>query len=427
MSLPHQISTAVILAVGSELLTPERIDTNSLSLTRLLNDLGVDVRYRSIIKDNKEDLARAMKDAISQADLLVTTGGLGSTDDDVTRETVASVFNCPLYEDSEIVSSIRSRFELRGLKMPEINRRQALIPQGAKVLVNDHGTAPGLWMERSDVACLVLPGPPRELEPMFSAVSMEMIKPRTKGERIFRRNVFVSGLTESHVEELTSPARSNKRSDEPCIETSILASPGQVELRLSARSAKHTEAKQALDLVINELYKVLGQNIISVDGLTVEEAVGSMLTKLKWRVAVAESCTGGLVASRLTDIPGSSAYMEAGWTAYSNESKVCFLGVDRDLIKTHGSVSLPVAKAMADGARRYANVECALGITGVAGPLGGSVEKPVGTVCIALASLNRPMQVRQFRFDGERANVKFQASQAALDMLRRALLHVSNG
>ena len=422
MSGKHQLSNAAIVAVGSELLTPEHIDTNSLFLTRELNEIGIRVRHKTIVGDDRDDLASTLQDVIPRADLLVITGGLGGTEDDITRETVASVFACPLDPDTDVVRAIRFHLDARGLQMTEREHQQALVPRGATVLPNGNGTAPGLWIEQRGTVCVVLPGPPRELGPMFKAVVQERIAPRSAGQRILRRVLRVAGRTESQVEGVAQPVYVQWRSGSPPIDTSILAALGQIELHLSARSGSTDEATRALDNATAELAEVLGHNLVSGDGSLLEEVVGQLLRGRGERVAVAESCTGGLVTSRLTDVPGSSAYVQAGWIVYSNVAKRSLLGVAPDAIETHGAVSEVVAESMADGARQRSDVEYALGITGIAGPGGGTAEKPVGTVCIALAGPDEATRVRRFHFTGERERVKFQASQAALDMLRRALL-----
>ena len=370
MSSRSVFSHAVIIAVGSELLTPERIDTNSLFLTRELNEIGIRVRYKTVVGDDPGDLSTVLQAAIPQADLILITGGLGPTDDDITREAVASVFKLALEIDPALVDGIRSRFEARGLRMPEINRRQALIPRGAVVLPNERGTAAGLWVERPETVCVALPGPPRELNRMFEAIVRERLAPQSGRQRIFRRVLRVAGRTESHVEEATFPIYSRWRSLDVPIETSILASLGQIELHLSARGPTGEGVARVLDGATAELASVLGKDLVSTDGARLEDVVGQLLREGCHRVAVAESCTGGLVTSRLTDVPGSSAYVHAGWVAYSNDAKVDLLGVDRGLIETHGAVSEAVAEAMAVLGRRRAGVDYCLGVTGIAGPGG---------------------------------------------------------
>lgn len=417
-----QLRRAVIIAVGSELLTPDKLDTNSLHLTRRLNELGISLRYKLVIGDDPADISAALLAAIPQVDIVIVTGGLGPTDDDVTREAVASAFGLSLAEDAAVVADIRSRFKARGLSMPAINRRQALIPKGAVVLPNPNGTAPGLWMERSDVICVVLPGPPRELRGMFDAVARTRLAPVAGRQGIFRRVLRVTGRTESYVDEMASPVYSCWRSAPIPIATSILGSLGQIELHLAAHAATPEEAAHALDAATDELAAVLGRDLVSSDGASLEEVVGRLLGARGRRVAVAESCTGGLIASRLTDVPGSSAYVHAAWVAYANEAKTAQLGVDGRLIEVHGAVSEPVAQALAQGCRKLAGADYGLGVTGIAGPAGGSAEKPVGTVYVALAGPGEQVRVRHLKLPGERERVKYQASQAALDLLRRTLL-----
>lgn len=418
---PERIARAVFIAVGSELLTPDRIDTNSLLVTRRLDELGIRLRYKTVVGDCRDDLAQALQLAIPRADLIVLSGGLGPTADDVTRETVAAVFGAPLDEDPDVVAAIRARFAARGLPMPDINRRQALIPRGASALVNAQGTAPGLWIEHAGVACVALPGPPRELRSMLETVVRERIAPSSGGEGVFRRVIRVTGRSESHVEEAAHPVYSRWRSAPVPIETGILASLGQIELHLAARSRTQAAAAAALDAATNALAGVLGRDLVSSDGALLETVVGRLLRAAGRWVAVAESCTGGLVASRLTDVAGSSAYVKAGWVVYSNAAKVA-LGVDAAAIAEHGAVSEPVARALASAARERAGVDYGIGLTGIAGPGGGTPAKPVGTVHVALAGPQGPPLVRALSLPGAREQVKYQASQAALDLLRRALL-----
>ena len=417
-----QLRRAVIIAVGSELLTPDRLDTNSLFLTQRLNELGVSVRCKLVIGDDPADIGAALLLAIPKADIVVITGGLGPTEDDVTREAVAAALGLPLEEDAEVAAAIRSRFAARGLPMPATNRRQALIPKGAAVLPNPNGTAPGLWIERPEVVCVVLPGPPRELHVMFDAAARSRLAPAAGRRGIFRCVLHVTGRTESYVDEAASPVYSRWRSAPVPIATSILASLGQIELHLAARAATPEDAARALDAATGELEAVLGRDLVSSDGASLEEVVGRLLRARGQRIAVAESCTGGLIASRLTDVPGSSAYVHGGWVAYDNAAKTAQLGVDRRMIEVHGAVSEPVASALAQGCRKLAGTDYGLGVTGIAGPGGGSPEKPVGTVYVALAGPGERVRVRHLKLPGERDRVKFQASQEALDLLRRALL-----
>jgi len=411
---------AAILAVGSELLTPFRTDTNSLAVTAALNDLGIQVAWKAIVGDDRDALADAVRHAMARADLVVLTGGLGPTDDDVTREAVAGALGLPLREDQAILERLRARFAARGLEMPGINRRQASVIAGAVALANTNGTAPGQWIAHAGKHVLLLPGPPREMRPMLAAALSVHVAPLAGGPRVMRRVVKTAGRPESWVEERARPLYAAWRERVPPVEESTLASPGQVELHLSVVPASEAEGRAALDRAVGELLAVLGEDVFSADGRSLEEVVGDELRRRAWRVALAESCTGGLTCSRLTDVAGSSDYVERAVVTYSNRAKSELLGVPEGLFAADGAVSEKVARAMAAGARARAGVDIAVGITGIAGPGGGSEAKPVGTVFIAVA-WGGGDRVEHFRFTGDRLAVKLQASQAALTMLRKTL------
>ena len=415
------ISRAAILAVGSELLTPSRIDTNSLFITEQLNLLGIDIAFKSVIGDDREELATAVRLALERVDLVVCSGGLGPTDDDVTREVVAGVLQRELVEDGEITARIRRRFESRGMQMPEINRRQAMVPAGAVVLENTNGTAPGLWIEHGERAVALLPGPPRELKPMVARLVEGPLKARAAGQALVRRVIRITGRTESHTEEAIRPLYADWAGRPLPISATILAALGQIELHVSARGPSRDEVAAALEAATRDVTDVLGLDAYSTDGRALEAVLGDLLVARALRIAVAESCTGGLVTSRLTDVAGSSRYVDQAVVAYANEAKVSLLGVPMSLIDAHGAVSEPVAVAMAAGIRARAHVDIGVGVTGIAGPGGGSEEKPVGTVAVA-AITPTSTRSRVLRFVGEREQVKFQASQASLDMVRRMLL-----
>ena len=417
---------AIIVAVGSELLTPFRVDTNSLAITERLNAIGFDVRLKALVGDDVDELAKVLGSAVGTVDLIVTTGGLGPTEDDVTRDAVARVLGVPLEMDEAIAASIQARFEARGLQMPEINRRQALVPRGATVLENRRGSAPGLWMEHSGTAILVLPGPPREMTPMLEAVIEERLAARSGGSGLFRRVVRITGRTESDVDSRVQPIYSRWLTRPVPIATTILAVSGQIELHLTAAAPSRDDADGPLIEAIGELQTVLGSAIYSIDGRPLEAVVGELLRLAGWTIAAAESCTGGLLMSRLTDVPGSSAYVDRGVVCYSDRAKVDLLGVPAALIAEHGAVSEPVARAMAEGVRTLAGSDVGIGITGIAGPGGGTPEKPVGTVAIAV-SLAENRWVRTFNFFGGRDMVKFQSTQAAMNMLRLMLQRESSG
>lgn len=411
---------ACIIAVGSELLSPFHLDTNSLVITERLNAVGCDVRLKAVVGDDIDELAGVLDRALGVFDLAVCTGGLGPTEDDVTRSAVARVLGVPLDLDEAIVEGIRGRFLRRGMVMPDINRRQAMVPRGASIVENPNGTAPGLWLEHRGTLILLLPGPPREMTPMLEHVIAARLAPRTGGAGLFRRVLRIAGRTESDVDARAQPVYGRWVVGQVPISTTILAVMGQIELHLTASALNRAGADAALDRAVQELQEALGSCIYSVDGRGLEAVAGDLLRAAGWKVAAAESCTGGLLLSRLTDVPGSSAYVDRGVVCYTNEAKTALLGIPAALIREHGAVSEPVARAMAESIRSRSSVDVGIGVTGIAGPGGGSAEKPVGTVAIAVAS-ERAVQVRTFQFIGSRTQVKYQATQAALNMLRLML------
>lgn len=412
--------SAAIIAVGSELLTPQKTDTNSLYITEVLNDLGIAVGFKSVVGDDRDALLAHVAFALSRHRVLILCGGLGPTDDDLTREVVAAHLRRPVDEDAAIIRAIEERFAARGWKMPEVNRKQAQVPRGATVLPNPRGTAPGLWIEQGEQRIALLPGPPREMKPMMDGEVRTRLAAIAGDIRLHRRTLRVSGKGESAVEEIVQPIYSHWVSQSPPIVTTILASLGQVELHLVSQSADAPAANVALDRAVDQLRPVLGADLVSTDGAILEAVVGDLLRQRGWWVAFAESCTGGLATSRMTDVPGSSDYVERSVVAYSNRAKVELLGVPESLIAEHGAVSEPVAVAMADGIRRRAPVDVGVAITGIAGPGGGTDQKPVGTVCIAVAGPEAHV-VRSFRFPPGRDVIKGMSANWGIDMLRRFL------
>ena len=411
---------ACILAVGSEMLTPFKVDTNSLKITERLNAIGCDVRLKAVVGDDIDELSGLLTGALSWADLVIITGGLGPTEDDITRVGVARVLDVPLDLDERIVENLRERFAKRGLKMTDNNRRQAMVPRGATVLANANGSAPGLLLKQGKTDIVLLPGPPREMTPMLEAVIREHLAPKTNGAGLFRRVLKITGRPESEVDSIAQPIYTPWTKQTIPITTTILAALGQIELHLTASAPTQADADPALDEAVSLLRHALGPSVYSVDGKPLEAVVGDLLRERGLTVAVAESCTGGLLASRLTDVPGSSAYVERGVVCYSNQAKTELAGVPEAMIREHGAVSEAVAQAMAVGIAARAKTGVGLGVTGIAGPGGGTPEKPVGTVCVA-AAVNGDVRVRTLKLFGGRDMVKFQSAQAALNLLRLML------
>lgn len=418
---PRPIARAAILAVGSELLTPLRVDTNSLWLTERLNALGVDIVFKAVAGDDRVELRALVGLARQRADLVVLTGGLGPTDDDVTREVVAEVLGRPLEEDAGITAHLRQRFAARFPgPMPEINRRQAMVPAGAIVIANLRGSAPGLWMEDAVGVTLLLPGPPRELKPMVEDLAAGLLRARASGHFLRRRTIRITGWIESRAEEVLQPLYRQWAERPVPVAATILSALGQLELHLSVSVLDEAIADGTLDTASGEVAHLFGDDVFSVSGQSLEQVVGEGLAARGLTIALAESCTGGLITSRLTDVAGSSRYVERGVITYSNAAKTELLGVTAELIATHGAVSEAVALAMAEGVRSLSGVAVGVGVTGIAGPGGGTPDKPVGTVAVAVVT-SGVTRSRVFRFLGEREQVKFQASQAALDMVRRIM------
>ncbi|MGA9059875.1 MAG: competence/damage-inducible protein A [Terriglobia bacterium] len=407
---------AEIIAVGSELLTPLYQDTNSLFLTERLNSLGIEVRFKTVVGDRADDLATALREALSRSPLIILTGGLGPTEDDLTRGVVSGVLRRPLREVPEIRRQIQERLARFGRPMAENNLRQAMVPEGAVWLENNNGTAPGIWIEHDHKIVVLLPGPPGELEAMFDAACVPRLAQASMEQRIKTRVYKVVGLPESEVDKRAAAIYQSYANPT----TTILAKPGGIEIHLRARAATDQEAEARLAELGDQIELALGEYIFSTHGESLEEVVGMYLVMRQKTVAVAESCSGGLLAERLTRNSGSSNFFLGGAICYSNALKTSLAGVPTTLIEEHGAVSQPVAQAMAEGIRARTGASLGVGITGIAGPAGGSPEKPVGLVFIGLAD-ERGTQVREFRFPGNRERVRLWATQMALEMIRRRI------
>lgn len=415
------ISTAVIIAIGTELLTPDRTDTNSLFLTARLNDIGIDVIGKCVVGDDPRDLEHAVRDALSRADVVITTGGLGPTADDLTREAVSAVLARPMHEDPAIVAELKERFARRRQTMPEINRRQAMVPDGATVLRNPRGSAPGLLLEDGDKIVALFPGPPRELQPMFDESVRDRLAPRTEGRSLRRRVIKIAGQPESKVDALAAPVYAPMATWPTPVNTTILASPGQVELHVSARGTDPSALEGLLNVAVTQLVDAVGEGVFSTDGRAIEAVIGDMLRHRGLTIALAESCTGGMVAARLTDVAGSSDYVRGGVVAYADAVKRELLDVPADLLDAHGAVSEPVAAAMAEGVRARLRTNIGVSVTGIAGPGGGSETKPVGMVCFSVAGPGEQRTTETRHVPGDRELIRRWSVMVALDLVRRAL------
>ena len=409
--------TAEIIAIGSELLAPDRTDTNSLWLTERLNLLGIEVKLKTIVGDDDARLEETIKDAARRSKVVITTGGLGPTEDDITRKITARALGKRLLLDEAVLDEIKKRFQGFGVAMPERNSRQAMVIEDAEVLPNPNGTAPGMFIDHQGTAIVLLPGPPREMQPMFTNHVASRLESRAGNVRVVRRMLRVVGLGESAVDEKIAPVYT--KYDNP--QTTILFNQSEIEIHLTARGRTEEEANALLDRVVLEIEERLGNAIFSFAGEKMEEVVGLKLSVGGYTIATAESCTGGLLAERLTEIPGSSKYFIEGVVTYANDAKTRTLGVEPVLLLEHGAVSAPVAEAMAEGIRKRADTDFGLSITGIAGPSGGTEEKPVGTVFIAISS-EAGTESKKFKFPGDRHLIRWRASQAALEMLRRRLI-----
>src|SRR3989454_3442339 len=400
--------TAEIIAIGSELLAPTRTDTNSLWLTEQLNRIGIDVKLKTIVGDDDARLEEAIKDAVKRSRVVITTGGLGPTEDDVTRKVAARALGRRLVLNERVLREIRDRFAQYKMTMPERNSRQAMVIDGADVLDNPNGSAPGLYLEHEGCAIALLPGPPREMQPMFESFVRPRLAEKSGDVRFARRVLRVAGVGESAIDEKIAPLYTRYQNPQ----TTILFNSSEVEIHLSAHGKSEVEAETLLDELSEKIEEKLGNSIFAFRGETMEQVVGLKLSVGGFTVAVAESCTGGLIAQRLTDVPGSSKYFVEGVVTYSNASKTRLLGVNPKLILAEGAVSASVAEAMAEGVRERAGTDFGLAVTGIAGPDGGTEEKPVGLVFVALAD-DAHTKHRRLTLPGERHLVRWPASQAA--------------
>ncbi len=410
---------AEIISIGTELLLGDIPDTNGQYLARKLSELGVDIYFQNTVGDNPKRLSFLLKQALKRSDIVITTGGLGPTVDDITLETIAAFSGNRLILKNKILSGIKKHFRERGLTMPNINKRQAYIPQGATALENKNGTAPAIILEEKGKLLISLPGPPSELIPLFEEKIIPIFKKKfTLKEIILSRTLKITGLAESAVaEKITDLLRL-----EPPLTLGIYAHTAEVDLKITIKEKNKESAWKKIAKIEKIILGRLGEYVFGKDSETLEACVGKLLRSNKKTISVAESCTGGLISNRITDVPGSSRYFPLGIIAYSNREKTKLLGIPDELIKKQGAVSKEVASLMAENIRKIAPSDIGLGVTGIAGPSGNTLVKKIGLIYIALSS-GEKTEVREFRFLGERKEIKLKTSQAALDMVRRHLLN----
>ncbi len=408
---------AELVAVGSELLGPLRAETNTLWLTDRLLEAGVEVVARITVADDAALLESAIRGALGRVELVIATGGLGPTEDDLTREAAAAALGRKVHRDQAILDALKARFARYLRHMAAVNEKQADVIDGATVLSNARGTAPGQRLEQGGRLLFLLPGPPGEMMPMFTEQVLPVVRERAGGAVLRTRVLRIAAMAESDVEQAVAPVY--KTFTNP--RTTILGAAGQVELHLIAEGRSEAEAEERIEALAAGIRRALPDRIFSEDGRELPEVVAGLLRDRRLKLALAESCTGGLLSARLTEVPGASNFLERSFVTYSNRSKIEEVGVDAGLIERAGAVSEEVAAAMAAGARRVAGTDIGVAITGIAGPDGGTPEKPVGLVYVALdgAAGNR---VRRAVFPGARERVRYQAAQVALEMLRRGLL-----
>lgn len=410
--------TAEIIAVGSELLTPERLDTNSLTITQRLNDLGVEVLAKHVIGDDRQRLTAAIRASLERTAIVILCGGLGPTEDDVTRDAAAAALGRQLVRDPKLEEELRQRFRRFNRPMAENNLRQSYRIEGAEALPNPNGSAPGQFLNDGAKVLALLPGPPREMKPMFELEVVPRLRPLLPKRVIKVRSFRITGMGESDLDALIAPIYT--KYGNPA--TTVLFSPGDLAVHLRAHGTSEKEVSALLREVGDPIRELVGDRIFTEDpDESLDMVVGKLLREQKATVVTAESCTGGLLAGRLTEQAGSSDYFLGGFVTYSDEQKTALLGVSRELLGEFSAVSEPVAKAMAEGARERSGAAYALSVTGYAGPSGGTEETPVGTVFIGLASAHGT-KVNRVKYGLDRSRVRTLAAQSALDLLRRSLL-----
>lgn len=410
--------SSIILSIGDELTLGQTVDTNSAWLARELAGIGVEVSGHVTVPDSRDAIAAAIRTAAAAADLLVISGGLGPTEDDLTRDALADAMGVDLLPDEEAIAAVRAFFAARGRPMPQRNEVQGYVPRGARAIPNANGTAPGLAAALGHCRVVVMPGVPKEMFAMWRTQVLPELGRLGGGAVILSRTLHTFGSGESAVAERLGPLMDRKRN--PSVGTTVANN--LVSLRVNARAPSLEQAKRELEETDRACRAALGTLIFGADEETLTGVVGALLRASGKSVATAESCTGGLLAKYLTDVPGSSAYFSEGFVTYSNASKTKVLGVPAETIERYGAVSEPVARAMAEGALQASGADLAVGITGVAGPDGGSPTKPVGTVCLSLAAKGKETQTRTFLFVGDREMIRDRSAKMGLSLVRYHLV-----
>lgn len=408
---------AEIVMIGTELLLGNTVDTNAVFIAEELAKLGIDIYYKSTVGDNWLRMIEVLSQALSRSDLVITSGGLGPTTDDLTREAVAALVNRKLKLNQTALKDIQMYFSRTNRTMSANNKKQAYIPDGAVGIKNKWGTAPGILLEMPHNKLIIsLPGVPRELKGMFHESVVPFLQAKIQKSCLLSRTLKFVGIGESHLVEIINDVIINQTN--PTV--APYASLGEVKVRITAKAESESKAQALIQPVEEQLKLLLEPYFYGVDQDTLEGVIGARLKTRNETLACAESCTGGLIAHRITNIPGSSDYFERGYITYSNKAKVEILGVDSDLIKSVGAVSKEVAIAMAVGAQKTANTTWGLAVTGIAGPSGATEEKPVGLVHIAVAR-NGHTKAKVYNFSGNREEIKFRTSQEALNLLRQSI------
>ncbi|MGI8542846.1 MAG: competence/damage-inducible protein A [Aridibacter sp.] len=413
--------SAEIIAIGSELLTPNKTDTNSLWLTEKLNEIGIEVKLKTIVGDDELRLAETIRDAVSRSHIVITTGGLGPTEDDITRKISALAINKKLIFKENLLEDLRKRFRSYGYEMPEKNKAQAYIIEDCEVLPNPNGSAVGMMSDLDGKFFVVLPGPPRELKPMFKTYVLPKLKESAGEIFVRRRSLRVSGMGESSLDELIAPIYTQYKNPQ----TATLFNKTEIEIQLTSQGKTSEEADKLNEELAEKIAEKLGIAVFALNGEKMEEVIGKLLIEKNKTLSVAESCTGGMIGERLTDVAGASKYFIEGVVAYHNDAKVRTLNVPIKLIEKHGAVSSEVAEAMAEGMRQRAKTDHAISVTGIAGPGGGTEEKPVGTIFVGYSDMEQTKSLK-LNLPGDRNLIRWRSSLAALDYLRRQILKENN-